>query len=548
MPDSVKLIGLDFGTTTSSAVIATAQLRRTATGRMELDSPEEVFRSEMVFTPLLPDDRLDVAQVERLVDAWLEAGHVQAGEVFGGGALLTGLTAQKDNASALVRLIRRRLGNTLVATADDPCLESWLSFLGNCAGLSRQHPDQAILNLDIGGGTTNLALGRDGQVLRIGCLFLGARHVQVIPGTYKIVKLSPYARDLFAHLHIDKGPGDQLRDAEVEALLTFYVTVLEAACSGQIERLQSPLVKRLEQVRFQMPEEVRDIVITFSGGVGELIYRHLQGVPWPPTTHFGDLGIDLAQRLVRSPTWEKSLRHHRPASGGRATVYGLLRHTTEVSGSTLFLGAPGILPLADLPILGSLKGADADPQVRNLLTLVRRSSRGGCVQVRLGSQELCMVRDLGQRIARTLQEDPLSAAQPLVLLVQENLGKVLGQYITRWGTLPLPILVVDEVTLRDAQYVQIGLPRNQIVPVSYYGLLPTEAFLEKRKSRWPRSWFPLPNRSRSIGAAASIAILASMASSGCWGRPISARPAIATPALPPPVKSNARRPVPSCPA
>src|ERR1700719_217120 len=117
MTDAVKLIGLDFGTTTSSAVIATAQLRRTATGRMELDSPEEVFRSEMVFTPLLPDDRLDVAQVERLVDAWLEAGHVQAGEVFGGGALLTGLTAQKENASALVRLIRRRLLDTLVATA-----------------------------------------------------------------------------------------------------------------------------------------------------------------------------------------------------------------------------------------------------------------------------------------------------------------------------------------------------------------------------------------------------------------------------------------------
>src|SRR5471032_2206531 len=117
MADAVKLIGLDFGTTTSSAVIASAQLRRTATGRMELDAAEEIFRSEIVFTPMLADDRLDVAHVERLLDAWLEAGKIQAGELFGGGALLTGLTAQKENATALVQLIRRRLGDTLVATA-----------------------------------------------------------------------------------------------------------------------------------------------------------------------------------------------------------------------------------------------------------------------------------------------------------------------------------------------------------------------------------------------------------------------------------------------
>ena len=37
MPDAVKLIGLDFGTTTSSAVVAAAQLRRSAVGRMDLD-------------------------------------------------------------------------------------------------------------------------------------------------------------------------------------------------------------------------------------------------------------------------------------------------------------------------------------------------------------------------------------------------------------------------------------------------------------------------------------------------------------------------------
>src|SRR5439155_14447741 len=133
---------------------------------------EEIFRSELVFTPLGPDDRLDLTDVERLLEIWLAAGQVHSGELFGGGALLTGLTAQKKNAASLVRLIRQRLGDALVATADDPCLESWLAFMGSSAGLSRSHPELSVLNLDVGGGTTNLALGKAGEVLRTGCFFV----------------------------------------------------------------------------------------------------------------------------------------------------------------------------------------------------------------------------------------------------------------------------------------------------------------------------------------------------------------------------------------
>ncbi|MBI3821721.1 MAG: ethanolamine ammonia-lyase reactivating factor EutA [Planctomycetes bacterium] len=472
MPELVKLIGLDFGTTTSSAVIAAALLRRTATGRVDLDEQEEIFRSEMVFTPIDANDRLDVEAVERLLDGWLRAGKVQARELFGGGALLTGLTAQKDNAAALVRLIRSRLGDALIATADDPCLESWLAFMGSCADLSRRHPEAFVLNLDIGGGTTNIALGRDRQVSRTGCLFVGARHVQVVPGTYRIVKLSTYARELFVHLGIGKGPGDDLSAADVDAFLTLNVRLLEAVCSGDRTLLEIPAVQRLEQVRFDMAMDILDSAVTFSGGVGELIYRHLQGEPWPATTHYGDLGIDLAQRIAAAPVWAESLRRFRPGSGGRATVYGLLRHATEVSGSTLFLGSPHLLPLADMPILGALTAQSSDAHIHDVLLLIQQSSRGGCVQIRIGSKEAVVVAEFGRRIARILQQIAFPATHPLVLLVEENLGKVLGQYVTCWGKLPLKVLVIDEVPARDAQYVQIGTLRDQVVPVSFHGFRP----------------------------------------------------------------------------
>jgi ethanolamine utilization protein EutA len=470
MSSAVKLVGLDFGTTTSSAVIADAQLvRNSVTGRTELREIREVYRSDMVFTPLR-GDRLDEPAIDTYLNHWLTAGGVQPAEIFGGGALLTGLTAQKDNAAALVGLIRRRLGDALIATADDPCLESWLAFMGSCASLSRAQPDTYFLNLDIGGGTTNIALGKAGEVLRTGCLFVGARHIQVTPGTYRIVKLSRYAAALLDALHIPKGADHALTEAEVGAVLDWYTGLLEAAVTGRMEAFADPVARLHQEVAFHFPLGVEQVVVTVSGGVGELIYAHQDGKPWPPTTHYGDLGIDLAQRIVASPRWAEQLRTYRPASAGRATVYGLLRHNTEISGSTLFLPRPAILPLTDMPILGALTADSADDHLRTILELVRRSPCGGCVRVGVGGHDAATVRSVGKRIAAALRAQSFPAGLPLVLLVRENVGKALGHYVTEWGALALDLVVIDEVTVRDAQYARVGLPHHQVVPVSFYGL------------------------------------------------------------------------------
>jgi ethanolamine utilization protein EutA len=55
-------------------------------------------------------------------------------------------------------------------------------------------------------------------------------------------------------------------------------------------------------------------------------------------------------------------------------------------------------------------------------------------------------------------------------LLRENLGKVLGHYATEWGALPVDLVVLDEVAVRNAQYARVGRPRDQVVPVSFYGL------------------------------------------------------------------------------
>ena len=474
MTNDVTLVGLDFGTTTSSAVVATARVARYGvTERRELTDFHEVFRSDMAFTPFDAADRIDEQRITKLIDDWLHAAKVQPDRIFGGGALLTGLTAQRGNADALVQLIRQRLGNTLIASADDPCLESWLAYMGTCTALPSCQSWSPFINLDIGGGTTNLAFGRLRKAVRTGCLFVGARHFQVVPGSYQLVRLSKYAQAILDHLGLTCAPGDTLAPAVVEQITDYSIRLLEATVLGTPEILAHPAAQFLTQVPFLNVPDAADFPITFSGGVGELLYAHAATGTWPATTAFGDLGIDLAQRISRSPLLSRHLNDWRPTSGGRATVYGLLRNASEVSGNTLYLPRTELLPLTDIPILGSLEQTSDPSEIRESLKLVARSSRGGCLRIALGSSNLTDVRTLGNRLADAVSQITWQPGQPLILLVQENVGKTLGNYVTRWGTLPVDVIVVDEVSDRDAHFVQIGLPHHDVVPVSYFGMYET---------------------------------------------------------------------------
>ena len=115
-----------------------------------------------------------------------------------------------------------------------------------------------------------------------------------------------------AGLGIRKDVGQELTADEVAAVLDFYVAMLDATVRSDSDAMATPAARLHVQVPFAMPPGLHVDAVTVSGGVGELIYAHLDGAPWPPTTHFGDLGIDLARRLLESPWWGERLRRRRP--------------------------------------------------------------------------------------------------------------------------------------------------------------------------------------------------------------------------------------------
>lgn len=467
MTDRVTLIGLDFGTTTSCAVVASAYVAcNSLTGRMELSDVRHEYQSGQVFTPLV-GETLDEQRLADYLDEWLS--HVDPAKLFGGGAMLTGLAAQRSNAPAFIRETRQRLKHAVVAVGDDPRLESWLAFMGNCADLSRVHPEQTFINLDIGGGTTNIAAGRNGEVRETGCYFVGARHLQVSPGTYDITRLSPYARALLDHLSIGKGPGARLEPGEVEAIVDWQLRLLEDAVSGRLSHPPERVAAMHEQVAFRPLPDVGKPAITLSGGVGQLVYNRLNGEAWPATTAFGDLGIDLARALAERPFWQPHLCKFVPTSLGQATVFGLLRYNTQVAGSTIHLADPKLLPLADLMILGTITASSTLAEVERLLSLARGARGGACLRIELPVPALAEIRSLAGRMRQALEQQSVPDGRPLVLLVRENIGKIFGQYLCDWGRLPLKLIVLDEIEDRAAQFAHVGSPWEGIVAVSLYG-------------------------------------------------------------------------------
>jgi ethanolamine utilization protein EutA len=465
---SIVFVGIDIGSTTTSGLLARAVPRGAADRRSELTDVEIVERSEPVFTPFA-GQAIDAARLVAWLDDWWQAPPIAAEDVAGGGAIVTGLAAQASNAAVVRSLVRERFGNALIATADDPALESWLAFMGNCRDLSLSEPARPFVNLDIGGGTTNIALGLAGQVRRVGCYRIGARHIQFEPGSYRLAALSNVGRRLLDALNIARSPGDVLSPPELHALVDLQVETLEAIIAGEAHALPGETAHFLEQVPYA-PADDEPPLITLSGGVGELVYRAALGGELPGTTVYGDLGIDLAQRILQSPRLSANLRDHAPLALGRATVLGLAVHHVQLSGSTLFLPHPERLPWADLPIVGRLTWPVANGDLLAALALAARSERGACLVLELADGDYQTVRDLGGRLAAIFSAGQFPAARPLALLVNQNVGQALGQYATGWRRLDVNLIVLDELPDRGAAFVTIGKPRGPLVPVSFYGV------------------------------------------------------------------------------
>ena len=285
-----------------------------------------------------------------------------------------------------------------MATAG-PDLESILAAKGAGAVAYSEETGKTVLHMDIGGGTSNLALIQDGKIRKTGCLNVGGRLVK-LSDTGEITYVSPVLQGLFSG-----KPGKKITQEEASALADTLTRALEMAAGLRepTALLDQLLTKETGEV-WQPPE--KPAVLSFSGGVADCIEK---AHPW---LEFGDIGPILGQSIRKSRLCQGQYRLGTQTI--RATVIGAGCHSTQLSGSTVFCQNIRF-PLKNIPVAeenwGQFEGSvilsvpgETPPTYNRVQTLARELTRGSPAEV-LVCLEADMAKALGHALSARLPEN-----------------------------------------------------------------------------------------------------------------------------------------------
>ena len=435
MAEKLLSVGLDVGTTSSQMVLSELGIENRAGSfsvpEMEISHRKILYKSAIHFTPLIQGELVDAQGLRRIVDEEYERAGIRKDQVDTGAIIITGETSRKENARAVLEALSEYAGEFVVATAG-PDLESVLAAKGAGAVDYSRETGKTVLHMDIGGGTSNLALIESGKIVATTCLNVGGRLLKMDPGG-RLTYVSPVLEGLFP-----KKVGDYVNRMEVLTLAQVLVQVLEMAAGL---REGTPLKEKLTtrevaQRDFSMGTE--ETVISFSGGVADCIDRKREWLA------FGDLGPELGQAIRESRLCRGEYRLGQETI--RATVIGAGCHSARLSGSTVFHQNMEF-PLKNLPVVET---------VYDLAT-----ADGMAVLVLAGERNA----DYG-RVARMAEELlPLAKTGPLILAVREDMAKALGQQLALRAGCEARILCIDRVALQAGDYLDVGAPVGPAFPV-----------------------------------------------------------------------------------
>lgn len=439
MSDRLLSVGVDVGTTSTQLVVSQLVVENRATGfavpELEITDRKILYRSPIYFTPLLEGNLVDGMKLRGIVEKEYQKAGITRAEVDTGAIIVTGETSRRENAQTVLEALSEYAGDFVVAAAG-PDLESVLAAKGSGAVEHSAQTGKTVMHMDIGGGTSNLSLIRDGQILRTGCLNVGGRLVK-FSESGAVIYLSEVLAGL-TDMRLGEIPTKEQRQALAEKLTEALEMAAGRRESGQ---LLHRLMTREAARDWDPPEEA--VVVSFSGGVADCIAKD------HPVLAFGDLGPELGQAIRKSALCTGE--HILGAETIRATVIGAGCYSTQLSGSTVYYQNVRFplknLPVVRVPDLSGLKETMAQQEGPVIFSLHGIGASG--------YRELC---HLAENIAA-------QASVPIYLCMEPDMAKALGQALAVRLPPQAQILCIDAVRVDAGSYLDIGAPVGGALPV-----------------------------------------------------------------------------------
>ena len=439
MSERLLSVGLDVGTTSTQLVVSRLCVENRASGfavpEMEITQRQILYRSPVHFTPLLEGKKVDSSQIRQMVEEEYQKAGITREQVNTGAIIITGETSRKENAAAVLSALSEYAGDFVVATAG-PDLESVLAAKGAGATEYSRKTGKTVLHMDIGGGTSNLALIREGKIVQTGCLNVGGRLV-----TFSDAGVVCYVSAELGGLTAMK-PGETPTKKQREDLAQQLARALEAA-AGRGDGV--PLMEQLLTGEAASPwcPPAEPVVVSFSGGVADCIREDF------PDLQFGDLGPELGRAIRRS-----SLCRGDYVLGEetiRATVIGAGCHTTQLSGSTVYHQNLRF-PMKNLPVVEISDFFHAQEALRKQEGLSVLSFEGK------QSPSYREIADMAEQMISQIKP-------PILLCLQQDMAKALGQALALRLPKEAPILCIDRIRVGEGSFLDIGSPVGSAMPV-----------------------------------------------------------------------------------
>jgi ethanolamine utilization protein EutA len=462
-------VGVDVGSSTSHLVFSNLVLKRdqrSVTRRFNIQERNLFYEGRIINTPLIDDKTIDIVRLTDFFKEEYNRADIDPADIQTGAVIVTGESARKQNARQIAEALSNDSGRFVAATAG-PNFESLIAAMGSGAATRSKDDSKTILSCDIGGGTSNIAISRNGEILSTSCVSVGGRLLGV-DSEGKIWRIDEPAAKVMENLGLKYEIGDLISKADIERIAVKFAEILFEVITGAATTALARQLMLTADLNF--PNRIDEY--SFSGGVAELMYGGLN--------NFNDIGHILAAKI-------KSLVPKLPSpvvelpNKIRATVIGAGAYSLSISGCSGFRDDKISFPIRNVPVIR----VDVD-QLKLSIEYVRSQIKAAFQRFDLNE---------GEEIVALYFKDPVRVSYPqlelfaqsieaalantiknklpVILIFEKDIACSVGNVIRRETQLKTNLLSLDELMLKEGDWVDIGEPLvdGQVFPVTVKSLV-----------------------------------------------------------------------------
>lgn len=465
-------MGIDIGTTTTQLVISRLTVKNMAPGavipKMEITQKQVLYKSEIHFTPINDYQLIDAYKLKQIIEQEYNKAQISAKDIQTGAVIITGETAKKENAQNILEAISGLAGDFVVATAGVN-LESILAGKGSGAAAYSLEHHKVTANIDIGGGTSNIGVFKNGKTLDTACINVGGRLIEIETKNEKVKYIAEPAQKILNETGISLQIGENASINELKQIAKLMARSVVEVISN---KNKSSITKSLMMTPF-LKDHYKIETVMISGGVADYVYNDYNPISVADISKYGDIGPILGW-AIRNELKKEAFELVKPSETIRATVIGAGIHSLDLSGSTIHVNET-TLPLKNITVVAPLLDEISDEPEKIESAVKKEVQRLAVEEI---DKHLALfikepkeltyksIDNLAKSIVRAMKEY-LKNKNILIVIIEADCGKVLGQCLERYLDKEVELVCIDQIHVQEGDYIDIGKPimDGRVVPV-----------------------------------------------------------------------------------